>query len=499
MAIDPFDFFMSWTPILLIMALALGFKRQALELAVWGTAYTIGLVLVWFKTSPVVVLLAGLDGLLTNLPLLLVIHSGMLLCGLLLETGSLSRVVGWFSSITSNWWQNVLLIAVGVGNLTEGAGIVAEPIVAPMLLTAGLPSTGAAALSVAGYAGLMILELGGAILTVLLFVTGLEMDLLTRDVALLSAFATALIIYAMPWLLGRGREWGSLFPLLTVVALLAGGGTVLAARYVGGAVAGLAGGLVVIFGLSLPGLRRRHLPPKLLADIAPLLFLVVCLFSVNLIEPVKRAAMETWPGTVAIVPGHDIHFRPLASAYTYIILSYLLAAWIVRDRCRVWRNFADANVRAWRPVLAMALFGMAGQIISFSGYHPGFAESDPSCSIPHTLAHGLVGISGRLYPLFAPLVGWAGTFLTGYGTASIVLFGKLHVTTAQLLHVPPSLLAAGMAVGSAVGSLSSPMKVALAASMCGAIGREAEILRRTIPLGILLSLAIGALLMVMLG
>ena len=79
---DIFNFLLSWTPLILIMVLAVGFKRQALELALWGTVWTVGLVLVWFKTSPGVVLLAALDGVLTNTPLLLVIYFGMLLSGL---------------------------------------------------------------------------------------------------------------------------------------------------------------------------------------------------------------------------------------------------------------------------------------------------------------------------------------------------------------------------------------------------------------------------------
>jgi lactate permease len=94
------------------------------------------------------------------------------------------------------------------------------------------------------------------------------------------------------------------------------------------------------------------------------------------------------------------------------------------------------------------------------------------------------------------LIGWVGTFLTGYGTASIVLFGKLQVTSANLLQVSPSLLASGMAVGSAVGSISSPLKIALAASMCGAEGREGWILARTIPLGIGVALVLGVVLLI---
>ncbi|HBZ57359.1 MAG TPA: hypothetical protein DEO88_18305, partial [Syntrophobacteraceae bacterium] len=334
-----FDFILSWTPILLIMVLAVGFKRQALEMACWGTLYTAALVLTWFQTPATIVALALLDGVLTNLPLLLVIYSGMLLSGLLLETGSLARVAAWFAGLTRNPWHNVLLIAVGAGNFMEGAGIVAEPIIAPMLQAAGVPGTGAAALSIAGYAGLMILELGGAILTVLALVTGLEAVGLAHDVALLSLPAALLMTYSIPWLLGRGSDFAIRWLPLTAVGLLAGGGALFAAHYVGGSIAGLLGGITVITGLSLVGTYRWTLTPQLLRDMAPLLLLVVCLFAVNLFAPLKQLATRTWPLAVSIVPGHIVRLQPLFSAYTYISLAYLTALAVTPDRSGAWANF----------------------------------------------------------------------------------------------------------------------------------------------------------------
>ena len=495
---DLLNFLLSWTPLILIMVLAVGFKRQALELAFWGTIWTVGLVLIWFKTSPGVVVLAALDGVLTNTPLLLVIYFGMLLSGLLLDSGSLTRVVDWFSGLTKNHWHRTVLITVGTGNFMEGAGIVAEPIVAPMLRASGLPATGSAALSIAGYSGLMILELGGAILTVLALVTGLEMEQLGKDVGLLSIPATVCMVFSIPWLLGRPQELKEQFWLLLGSSLLAGGGALFAVHYMGLTVAGLFGGLLVMGGLSLVGGRSFKVDRDLLKDMAPFALLVVCLFSVNLIGPLKQITMETWAGAVSIVPGHIIHLRPLYSAYSYIFLAYILAVLLLKDNDLALNSFLATNRRAWRPIVAMALFGAAGQIIAYSGYNPGFTQLQPANNIALTLANGMVAISGQFYPIFAPLIGWAGTFLTGYGTASIVLFGNLHVTTAELLQVSPSLLASGLAVGSAVGSISSPLKIALAASMCGAEGREGWILTRTIPLGIGVALVLGVVLLIML-
>ena len=407
------NFILSWIPLVLIMVLAVGLKRQALELAFWGTLCIVGLVLVWFKTSPSVVFLAALDGVLTNMPLLLVIYFGMLLSGLLLDTGSLTRVVDWFSGLTKNHWHRTVLITVGTGNFMEGAGIVAEPIVAPMLRATGLPATGSAALSIAGYSGLMILELGGAILTVLALVTGLNMQQLGRDVAYLSIPATVLMVLAIPWLLGQPQQLKKRFLLLLTASLLASGGALFGVYYLGLTISGLFGGLLVIIGLSLVGDRRFKMDRNLFKDMAPFVFLVVSLFTVNLVPPLKRLAMEVWPAAVSVVPGHVIHFRPLYSAYTYILLAYLLALLLVQDKAPAFASFLATNRRAWKPIVAMALFGAAGQIIAYSGFEPGFHHMNPTHNIALTLANGIVVISGQLYPLFAPLIGWIGTSLTG--------------------------------------------------------------------------------------
>ena len=46
----------------------------------------------------------------------------------------------------------------------------------------------------------------------------------------------------------------------------------------------------------------------------------------------------------------------------------------------------------------------------------------------------MVAGTGSLYPLFAPIVGALGAFLTGSGTNSNVLFGPLQIAAAQGLN-----------------------------------------------------------------
>jgi lactate permease len=144
----------------------------------------------------------------------------------------------------------------------------------------------------------------------------------------------------------------------------------------------------------------------------------------------------------------------------------------------------------------MGLFGAMGQIIALSGYDATFSRLEPLRNIPWVLAHGLEVYSGGFYPVFVPILGWVGTFLTGYGVASLMLFGPLQVEAAAILGASPTWLSAGLAVGASLGSISSPFKIAIATPMCGAMGKEGRILRLTIPMGIAASLLIGLILWV---
>jgi lactate permease len=139
----------------------------------------------------------------------------------------------------------------------------------------------------------------------------------------------------------------------------------------------------------------------------------------------------------------------------------------------------------------MMIFGAMGQIIALTGYDIQSGLMVAANNIPFVLASGLSKLSGKYYPVFAPLLGWAGTFLTGYGTLSVMIFGKLQVEIARFINLSPEVLASAMMVGSGIGSISSPFKVAMSTSLVDAVGKEGDILRKTIPIGVAISLITG--------
>lgn len=136
-------FILSWSPVLLLAVLAVVFKRSALERSLYGLGFATGLAYLAFKTPLAVILLAGLDGMLTTAPLLLVVLPGILLCNLLVAAGAIDRLVAWFMEGLRHPWHRHLFITLGIGNFMEGASVIAEPIVAPMLRAAGVSPAGA--------------------------------------------------------------------------------------------------------------------------------------------------------------------------------------------------------------------------------------------------------------------------------------------------------------------------------------------------------------------
>ncbi len=109
------------------------------------------------------------------------------------------------------------------------------------------------------------------------------------------------------------------------------------------------------------------------------------------------------------------------------------------------------------------------------------------------IAAGLVAVTGSYYPLFAPLIGAIGTFVTGSDTSSNILFGKLQANVAHQLGMngtgsflgfhgsEADWLAAANSTGATGGKMISPQSIAIATAACDMKDADDAILRRAIP------------------
>ncbi len=493
---DLLSFAVSWSPVIVLTVLAVFLGRSAFELSIYGFVFSWFVAVFYFRTPLWVTLLASIDGLLTTLPLLLVIMAGIFLSSLLILTGSIARTVQWLEEGVGNPFKRNLLITFGLGNFMEGSGVIAEPVVAPMLKESGVSSFGSAALSIIGYAGMMTLELGGIIVTVLAMITGLPIDELGVASAWLSVPATvAMSLCAIIFLPRPDMGWNLLKVVsLALIGFILGFTALATVCFIGIPLSGVMAGAVIILIFILSGSGKLRIGPEIAVDVAPFLFMLVCMLCVNTVPYLYDLTYSRLVVKVELIPIHSVTFRPFFSAYLYLFLAFLLSAMLLRVPgelfARILRNGLN---KGWRAFVAMGLFGAMGQVISYTGYSQDFLELNSHNNIPAIISEGMVQYAGTLYPIFVPILGWVGTFLTGYGVASLMLFGQLQVEASEMLNVSAVWLASGLAVGSSIGSISSPFKIALSTPMVDAVGSEGKILRWTIPLGLISSLLVGCL------
>ena len=94
------------------------------------------------------------------------------------------------------------------------------------------------------------------------------------------------------------------------------------------------------------------------------------------------------------------------------------------------------------------------------------------------IAAFFVTVLGSFYPLAAPLIGALGTFVTGSGTSSEVLFGNVQLEAARAIGANDFWLVAANSLGTSAGKMLSPQSIAIGCAACSLTGKDGEILSR---------------------
>ena len=106
-----------------------------------------------------------------------------------------------------------------------------------------------------------------------------------------------------------------------------------------------------------------------------------------------------------------------------------------------------------------------------------------------------VTLTGRFYPFVAPAIAAIGAFVTGSGTNTEVLLGRLQTEAAAAIGASSYWLAAANSVGAGIGKIVSPQCIATAVAAVGISGQDSAVLKKILPwvavLLVLASLVIG--------
>lgn len=99
--------------------------------------------------------------------------------------------------------------------------------------------------------------------------------------------------------------------------------------------------------------------------------------------------------------------------------------------------------------------------------------------------------TGKIFPIFSPLLGWIGVFITGSVVSNNALFGNLQVVTGTQIHVSSALLLASNTSGGVMAKLISPQSIAIATASVKQTGQESALFKMTVKYSLALLLIIS--------
>ena len=152
----------------------------------------------------------------------------------------------------------------------------------------------------------------------------------------------------------------------------------------------------------------------------------------------------------------------LGAAGTAILVAALLSAFT--SKITVRETLQELN-GAWqqlkKPIYMICLVMSVANLMNYAGMTSSIALA--------------VATAGALFPLFSPIIGWVGVFVTGSVTNANVLFAGLQSTTATQIGVDPTMLVAANTAGGVMGKIFSPQSIAIAAAAVNSAGEESKI------------------------
>lgn len=107
-------------------------------------------------------------------------------------------------------------------------------------------------------------------------------------------------------------------------------------------------------------------------------------------------------------------------------------------------------------------------------------QSD-STGMMNLIASDAAKAVGRLYPAAAVAIGASGSFITGTGLGSNIMFADMHMQAAEALSMNPITIFAGQNAGASLGNMICPNNTVAACATVDQVGRESEVMKKTLP------------------
>lgn len=526
-------------PILVVGVLLAGFRWPAKFAMPLGYVVAVVIAISVWKVDIAGIAAASIEGLITAVTMLYIVFGALLLLASLTIGGAMSTIRAGFTSISPDRRVQAIIIGWLFGSFLEGAAGFGTPaaIIAPLLLALGFPAMAAVMVGLAiqstpvsfGAVGTPILiGVGGGLggdpaVEARMGELGLDTSGFLAAIGLEVALMHALIGLLIPLILvcmltgffgpeRRFRDGLAIWPFALYASLAMTVPSVLSAWLLGPEFPSLLGGLV---GLSLVMFTssRGFLMPREVFDFGPretwserwsgtldpdraeaenprasmsmvtawIPYVVVAVLLVisRTIEPLgaflKSLAI---PVENILGTGITVLVEPIYSPGFFLIIAVLVSYALHRlNRRQMLRTWTVAGSQLAGTAVALLCAVPLVRVLIQSG--PELNASGLS-SMPVTLAQGAASVAGDYWPLAAPVIGALGAFIAGSNTISNLTFSQFQFSTGSAIGVPPETVVAGQAIGGAGGNPVAIHNIVAASATVGLLGREGDLLRKSI-------------------
>ena len=455
----------------------------------WLIAFLSGLL--FFSGSASGLLETSVSGIIDGLRIVWIIFAAFTMLQVMLKAGAMDRIRNGLANVTADKRLMVLLLAIPFGTFLEGAAGAGSPaaLAAPFLVGLGMNPVVAAAACLIGNSAPV--SWGGAGVTTVVgagkFVDFIQASAMTGRMACFEYILLPVLMIAFVFgrkaLKGIGRDilvmgllMGSinftvsniLIQITELTSLLGGFvGTLLYSAYLTLRRENLLA-IPAEYRLEHSEGRESHSLGEFLFSLSPYFILCVLLVTVRLSVPLKHliafgGGYTVWVGCV-------------------ILVSAVLASLIFRHASYLVLAMKDSFKKVVPALLAMGFLLAMVNCMKLSGQIS-------------TLANTLSAAAGILYPMAAVLIGQIGGFITGTNLGSNLMFNPLHIEAAKNLALNPITVVAAQNTGGAIGNMICPNNVVAVCACVAILGREGEVIRKTLIPSILLMLFLGLLAM----
>ncbi|MDR3751811.1 MAG: L-lactate permease [Terracidiphilus sp.] len=437
-------------------------------------------------------------------PICWIIVPVIFLYQLTVKTGRFEALQHSLANITDDGRLQLLLIAFGLGAFLEGSGGFGAPVAVcgAILISLGFRPLQAAGLSLIANTAPVAFGSLGIPTIALQAVTGMNMLVLSRTIAILLVPFCILLPFWLVWTYAGFRAMVEVWPAILVAGVPFSVTQYLLAAHTGPGLVDIAAAMSTI--VSLIVFLRFWKPKRILNAKCeettgqervrhelsagatfkawlPWLTLSVLVFawgipqftqwvdaktSVSIPVAGLHNVVERVPPVVAKATAEAAVFNLnwLAATGTGILVAAVLAGFLMGVKPgTLAKVFAETVFSVRFTVMTIAAMMALGFVMRY-------------CGLDATLGLAFAR-TGALYPFFGTLIGWLGTATTGSDTSSNVVFGSLQTMTARQIGVAPVLMASANAAGGVMGKMIAAPSIVVASTATQSYGQEGTILR----------------------